>query len=126
MFFRNGNVFLASAARANRRNVRETYYALAIATELVLKAFLVAHGWSDDRCRREVRHDLAIALGFAKAVGLDTPLALDGVVEVLNAFYPNHAFDQFVVPPGKDSFPAIARAMVAGLIEKVGRDLGLV
>ncbi len=40
------------------------------AAELGLKALLRANGWSDDRCRSEVRHDLVKALRAAESVGL--------------------------------------------------------
>lgn len=62
VLFANGVGFLPSAASADRGDAREICYAIAIATELALKAFLVAQGWSDDRCRRHVRHDLEKAL----------------------------------------------------------------
>ncbi|UIJ44882.1 hypothetical protein LZK98_17800 [Sphingomonas cannabina] len=85
----------------------------------MLKAFLVAEGWSDDRCRRDVRHDLEKALAFAKAAGLKATAELNGIVTVLNAYYPTHGFDGFVVPAGDAAFPARARAIVADLFEAV-------
>lgn len=105
--------------RPDRSNAREICYAIAVATELVLKAFLVAQGWSDDRCRRDVRHDLEKALAYAAAAGLKAVAGLDGIVTVLNAYYPKHAFDSFVVPANVAAFPARARATVADLIERV-------
>lgn len=119
MFLANGEGFLPSAASADRREAREICYAIAIAAELALKAFLVAQGWSDDRCRRDVRHDLEKALAFAKAAGLQASAELDDVVSVLNAYYPKHAFDSFVVPVGDAAFPARARATVTDLFERV-------
>lgn len=119
MFLTNGEGFLQGAGLADRGDARELCYEIAIATELVLKAFLVAQGWSDDRCRRDVRHDLEKALRYAKAAGMNAPPDLDGVVEVLNAYYPKHAFDSFVVPTGDGEFPARARAIVADLFERV-------
>lgn len=119
MFLANGGGFLPSPASADRRDAREICYAIAIATELALKAFLVAQGWSDDRCRRDVRHDLEKALAFARAAGLRAAAELDGVVCVLNAYYPKHVFDSFVVPAGDEAFPARARAIVADLFERV-------
>jgi hypothetical protein len=118
-FLANGEGFLSCADTANRGDAREICYAIAIATELALKAFLVAHGWSDDRCRRDVRHDLEKALAFGKASGLKVVAGLDSVVRVLNAYYPKHAFDSFVVPDGDAAFPAKARAIVADLFERV-------
>jgi hypothetical protein len=121
VFLANGEGFLTGAVRADRDDAGEICYAIAIAiaTELALKAFLVAQGWSDDRCRRDVRHDLEKALAFAEAAGLKTVGGLDGIVSVLNAYYPKHAFDSFVVPAGDTAFPARAREIVAELFECV-------
>lgn len=44
---------------------------------------------------------------------------LDGIATVLNAYYPTHAFDSFVVPDGDAAFPARARAIVCDLFERV-------
>ncbi|MCP3404792.1 hypothetical protein [Bradyrhizobium sp. CCGB01] len=38
---------------------------------------------------------------------------------MLNAYYPTHAFDSFVVPDGDAAFPARARAIVCDLFERV-------
>lgn len=119
VFLASGEGFLPGADTADRGDAREICYAIAIATELVLKASLVAQGWSDDRCRRDVRHDLEKALAFAKAAGLKAVVGLDGIVSVLNAYYPKHAFDSFVVPAGDAAFPVKARAIVAKLFERV-------
>ena len=119
VFLANGEDFLPGADTADRGDAREICYAIAIATELVLKAFLVARGWSDDRCRRDVRHDLKKALAFAKAAGLKAVAGLDGIVCVLNAYYPKHAFDSFVVPDADVAFPAKASAIIADLLERV-------
>jgi len=119
-FFANGEGFLPGAASTDRGDAREICYAIAITAELMLKAFLIAQGWSDDRCSRDVRHDLEKALVSAKAAGLKAHAELDGVICVLNAYYPKHAFDAFVVPAGDAAFPAKARAIVAGLFEASG------
>ena len=119
VFFANGEGFLPGDVSGDRGDAREICYAIAIATELALKAFLVAQGWSDDRCRRDVRHDLEKALAFARAAGLKVAPGLDGAIAVLNAYYPKHAFDRFVVPAGDEAFPARARAIVADLFASV-------
>jgi hypothetical protein len=119
VFLANGEGFLPSAAAVEHVDAGGTCYSIAIAAELVLKAFLVTKGWSDERCRRDIRHDLEKALGFAMTAGLDAPSELTGVLAVLNAYYPKRAFDRFVVPAGDEAFPARARAVVAGLIESV-------
>lgn len=126
VLFANGEGFLPSAAAAEGIDAGETCYSIAIATELVLKAFLVAKGWSDDRCRRDVRHDLEKALAFAQAMGLEAmPDELGYVIGVLNAYYPKHAFDRFVAPADDEAFPARARSVVAGLFDAVRPHVGL-
>ncbi|CAL8974060.1 hypothetical protein RHODGE_RHODGE_00962 [Rhodoplanes serenus] len=65
---------------------------LGIAIELSLKSFLQCHGWSDQRCRVELRHDLAKALTAARKLGFrpsDPDLAR--IVAVLSPFYRSHA-----------------------------------
>jgi hypothetical protein len=119
VFFANGEGFLPPGDPSDMRDGRETCYATAIAAELVLKAFLLTQGWSDDRCRREIRHDLVKGLAGALAAGLaNPPSELGYVIGVLNAYYPNHAFDRFVAPAGDEAFPVRARSVIAGLFDK--------
>ncbi|MBO9378801.1 hypothetical protein GG804_18705 [Sphingomonas histidinilytica] len=120
VFFANGEGFLPSDAGDNRIDGREVCYGSVIAAELVLKAYLLAKGWSDDRCRRDIRHDLDQALASARAAGLEaTSPDLDGVIGVLNIYYPKHAFDRFVSPAGCEAFPTKARAIIASLFDLV-------
>lgn len=120
VFFANGEGFLRPGDPSVMRDGREACYATAIAVELVLKAFLLAQGWTDDRCRREIRHDLEKGLASAQAAGLDkTPSELGYVIGVLNAYYPNHAFDRFAAPAGDEAFPARARSIIADLFDRV-------
>lgn len=120
LFFANGEGFLPLGDPADVRDGRETCYATAIAAELVLKAFLLTQGWSDDRCRREIRHDLEKGLACARAAGLQNPSSeLGYVIGVLNAYYPNHTFDRFVAPAGDEAFPARARLVIADLFDRV-------
>ncbi|MBD8907024.1 hypothetical protein MZTS_09915 [Methylorubrum zatmanii] len=96
---------------------RETCYMTAISAELGLKAYLSSQGWSDDRCRRDIRHDLESGLARACAAGLVVPNdGLADAVAVLNAYYPHHAFDRF---DGDPAFASKARAAVAGLLDAV-------
>lgn len=65
---------------------------VAVAIELALKSFLQYRGWSDERCRLELRHDLVKALAATKKLGLragDPDLAR--IVTVLSPFYQSHA-----------------------------------
>lgn len=120
VFFANGEGFLPSARADDRIDGRDICYGSAIAAELVLKAFLLAKGWSDERCRRDIRHDLEKALASVRAAGLKAASPeLDRVIGVLNIYYPKHAFDRFVSPAGDEAFPAKARAIVAGLFDAI-------
>lgn len=120
VFFANGEGFLPPGDPSDVRDGRETCHATAIAAELVLKAFLLTQGWNDDQCRREIRHDLEKGLERALAAGLEkTPTELRYVIGVLNAYYPNHAFDQFVVPADDEAYPARARSVIAELFSSV-------
>jgi hypothetical protein len=47
------------------------YQSLCYALELGLKAFVRASGWSDERCRREIRHDLVKACRAAAGAGFE-------------------------------------------------------
>jgi len=65
---------------------------VGIAIELALKSFLQSHGWSDERCRLELRHDLAKALEAARKLGLrPSDSDLTRMVAVLSFFYQRHA-----------------------------------
>lgn len=120
VFFANGEGFLPSGSSADSRDGRETCYATAIASELVLKAFLLTRGWNDDRCRREIHHDLEKGLACAQEAGLTkAPNELGYVIGVLNSYYPKHAFDRFAAPAGDVAFPALARSVIADLFDVV-------
>lgn len=116
-FFANGESFLPSPARVESGDPRDTCYMVSIATELALKAFLASQGWSDDRCRRDIRHDLEKGLASACEAGLGGAVdELADVVTVLNAYYPRHAFDRF---EGDPAFASRARTAIACLFDAV-------
>lgn len=113
----NGEEFLPSPERAETGDPRDTCYKTAIAAELGLKAYLSSQGWSDDRCRRDIRHDLEKGLAKACETGMvGASNELTDVVAVLNAYYPRHAFDRF---DGDPAFASKARAAIAGLFDIV-------
>ncbi|OJY74071.1 MULTISPECIES: hypothetical protein [unclassified Rhizobium] len=121
-FYRNGRGFLRAASDPVADNARDICYSLAIASELVLKSFLLTRDWNDDRCRCEIRHDLERGLACVAAAGLDgLPDDFSYVVGVLNAYYPKHAFMDFAVPPGDPAFVARARSTVVDVYKLVGR-----
>lgn len=120
VFFANGEEFLPSEVFVGKIDDRDLCYATAIAGELVLKAFLLTRGWSDDRCRREIRHDLEKGLAYVELAGLkNIPSELGYVIGVLNAYYPKHACDRFTSPIGDTGFPARARSVIADLFTLV-------
>lgn len=67
--------FLAEARRGfdSERSTELVLQHLGWGLELVLKAALRSQGWSDDRCRVEIRHDLSRALAAVEAAGLARP-----------------------------------------------------
>jgi hypothetical protein len=71
--FANGEAFLPSPAQAENADARDTCYMTAIAAELGIKAYFSSKGWSDDRCRRDIRHDLERGLASACEAGMVAP-----------------------------------------------------
>lgn len=108
---------MPSPAQAENGDPRDTCYMTAIAAELGLKAYLSSQGWSDDRCRQDIRHDLEKGLSHADKSGMvGTGDDLGDVIAVLNAYYQCHAFDRFDSDP---AFASKARAEVARLLDVV-------
>ena len=66
-------------------------YAMAIATELSLKAFLLHRGISDDWNRTHVRHDLVAATRCARRAGLRTSARFEEIAGILSPYYRRHA-----------------------------------
>lgn len=114
--------FLEVAVRASAGTARfareQALQNVGYALELALKAFLLRQGWTDDRCRLEIRHDLAKALSFAQASGLviGDP-ALPMLVEVLSPFYRAHRVDELAADDGRlPSDPiGVARRLIASI-----------
>lgn len=68
---------------------------LCIGLELGFKAFLLAHGRSDDWNRREIRHDLAKAADAATELGLAAPApAVTRLIETVGPAYARHGLDE--------------------------------
>jgi hypothetical protein len=93
--------FHESASRAldgaDALSEEAVYQSLCYALELGLKAFVRASGWSDERCRREIRHDLVKACRAAVGAGLPVqgPETMRMLV-VLTPFYATHTLEDFV------------------------------
>jgi hypothetical protein len=91
----NAASFLVGArhlSSSDDRHCREILlHHVACAIELSLKAFLQFQGWSDDQCRREVRHDLTKALKAAEGLGFrPSHPDLPRLAVVLSPYYCHH------------------------------------
>jgi len=93
--FDNALGFFAGARHlvsASDLHSRENFLQLIGCTvELSLKSFLHFSGWSDDRCRDEIRHDLVKALVAAERLGFhprhpDTRM----LTRILSPYYRGH------------------------------------
>ena len=71
--FDNAVEFLAGAQHLegsdDPRSREILFHLIGCSVELSLKSYLHFRGWNDDRCRREVRHDLVKALAAAERLG---------------------------------------------------------
>lgn len=72
-----------------------TAYGQSVAIELALKSYLLSWGWSDERTRVELRHDLVRALDAAEAADLPPDADLRRLAEVLNRWYRLHDWHAF-------------------------------
>ena len=91
---KNAAGFLAGAQHLSRddRHAREIlFHHIACAIELSLKSFLQFRGWSDERCRLEIRHDLTKALDAAERLGLHPSYPdLHPLLTILSPYYCRH------------------------------------
>ena len=90
----NAAGFLAGWRHLSRddRHSREIlFHRIACAIELSLKSFLQFRGWSDERCRLEIRHDLTKALDAAARLGFRPSRPdLHPLVAILSPYYCRH------------------------------------
>jgi len=91
----NAAGFLAGAQHLSRdddRHSREILiHQIACAIELSLKSFLQFRGWSDERCRLEIRHDLTKALDAAEGLGFHPSYPdLHSLLAILSPYYCRH------------------------------------
>lgn len=95
-------------------------YALAIAIELALKAYLLQCGITDDWNRIHLRHDLNKALRFARMAGLrDVPEELRKLAGALSPFYASGALSWGQGRPVIPMAPEVADQIVAELLVAV-------
>ncbi|MAM72536.1 MAG: hypothetical protein CMO29_01835 [Tistrella sp.] len=91
----NAAGFLAGAQqhlfRDDRHSREILFHRIACAIELSLKSFLQFRGWSDERCRLEIRHDLTKALDAAARLGFRPSRPdLPPLVAILSPYYCRH------------------------------------
>ena len=90
----NAAGFLAGARHLSQddRHSREILlHHIACAIELSLKSFLQFRGWSDERCRLEIRHDLIKALDTAEGLGFHPSYRdLHSLITILSPYYCRH------------------------------------
>ena len=90
----NAARFLAGAQhlfRDDRQSREILFHHIAIAIELSLKSFLQFRGWSDERCRLEIRHDLTKALDAADGLGFRPSYPdLHPLLAILSPYYCRH------------------------------------
>ncbi|OPF90474.1 hypothetical protein I8G32_02315 [Rhodopseudomonas palustris] len=90
------------------------------ALELGLKALLVERGWDDDRCRIEVRHDIAKALGEAAKVGfVPAHPDLAALIATISPYYKRHGLSELVATGGLAMSPDQALAVTRSLLDQV-------
>jgi hypothetical protein len=74
------------------RLVAPTNFMRSHAIELLLKAFLLARGWSLKRCKDELGHDLCGAMKKAEEAGLVLTNETKGVIQTLSPLHLDYTF----------------------------------
>ncbi|MBR0900770.1 hypothetical protein JQ616_37945 [Bradyrhizobium tropiciagri] len=99
--------------------VAPTYFLRGHAIELLLKACLLANGWTLDACRKKLGHKLLVGLTEAENVGL---VLSDQTKSVIATLSPRHEDYTFRYRPDKPyAFPnqKAATDAIAELFDKV-------
>lgn len=99
--------------------VGPTYFLRSHAIELLLKAVLLANGWTGDACRKKLGHRLSDALAEAEKFGL---VISDRTKSVIATLSPLHEDYTFRYRPSKPyAFPnqEIATDAIQDLFDKV-------
>jgi len=110
----------AWAAEKSQDNV--ALHSIAIATELLLKSYLLRTVSTDDWNRTQIGHDLDRAARYAACAGLDLPPRLAIIIDQLHPHFQRGGFQRDASrrwPPG---FADEACAIVNELAEKVSED----
>jgi hypothetical protein len=101
--------------------VAPTYFLRGHAIELLLKACLLANGWTVDQCRKRLGHKLLEALAEAEKVGL---VVSDQTKKVIATLSPRHEDYTFRYRPDEPyAFPnqTVATDAISELFDKVHR-----
>jgi hypothetical protein len=100
------------------------YFALCHATELALKAFLLAHGWSDRRIRgRPLRHSISALMTEAVGAGLSVGALARSEIDLLSQShekfwhrYPRQTSNPvFLIEHFEQSFVELLRAVAQAI-----------
>ncbi len=85
------------------------YFLYGRALELVLKSFLLAKGWQQEKLKSRIYHDLMKALNKAKAEGLESYASVSesevAEVKKANRYYKSKGFEYFEVLPAMTGYP---------------------
>jgi len=126
-FRRNAAVKLDCAAWAAKESQDNlALHSIAIATELLLKSYLLRTASTDDWNRTQIGHDLDSAARYAARAGLDLPPRLEIVIDQLHPHFQRGGFQrasQRSWPPGfADDACAIVRELAESVFQHARRD----
>lgn len=108
-------------------------FALGLAIELGLKAFLLQTGTSLEDIKKEIGHDLEACMRKAKAAGLGEYLVLykvdDEVVSILNSLYASRELEYIVtglkVAPKFNPLQSFSKWLLLSVVKAVPQASGL-
>lgn len=120
-----GRRFCAAAARPVAHAATEhTFQNIHWGLEVVLKAYLTDHGWTDERCITEIRHDIALALAACEEEGLaDIEDGSRALVQALSPLSKRHQVAEFVKGGANGFTPKQAITAAENIVSAVGQAL---
>ena len=112
---------LNKASRNSARFWNPTYFLLCHSIELALKAYLAASGVSEAKLRKELRHDIRLALRLARRHGFaPTDRRFPDIVKLLAPYHLDHSF-RYPKGSGVGLYPAMSDAA-----DIIGNTVGLI
>jgi len=99
--------------------VAPTYFIRSHAIELLLKACLLANGWTLKDCQYKIGHQLAKALEEAEKFGLDVSAQTKQTILTLSPLHENYTFRYRPDKPYAFPNQTVATDAVADLFDKV-------